>query len=58
MIRDSYVWWLEIGSSHHACYDCAMFKTYTNKKALLGVTRTTNVIGIGEVEYSPPLKKL
>lgn len=49
---------LNIGSSHHVCYVRAMFKTYTNKKVLLEVAHTTNVVGIEEVEQSPPLKNL
>lgn len=58
VIGDSDGWWLDIDSSRHVCYDRAMFKTYTNKKVLMGVTHTTNVVDIGEVEQSPPLKKL
>lgn len=50
--------WIDIDSSHHVCYDCAMFKTYTNKKVLLGVPHTTNIISIREVEQNPPLKGL
>lgn len=51
-------WWIGIDSSYHVCNDSAIFKTYTNKKVLLGVARTTNVVGIGKVEQSPPLKRL
>lgn len=48
--------WLDVSSSRHFRYDCEMFKTYTNKKVLLGVAHNINVVGIGEVEQSPPLK--
>lgn len=47
MIGQSDGWWVEIGSSRHVCYDLTMFKTYTNKKVMLGVVHTTNVFGIG-----------
>lgn len=58
MIGESDGWWIDIDSSCHVCYDHAMFKTYTNKKVLLGVANATNVVGIGEVEQNPPLKRL
>lgn len=53
-------WWIDIGSSHHACYECAMFKTYTNdenKKVLLGVSQTTNDVDIVEVELKFTFEK-
>lgn len=50
--------WIDIGTSHHFCYVRAMFKTYMNNKVLLGVAHATNVVGIGEVEHSSPLKRL
>lgn len=37
VIGDSDGRWLDIGSFRHVYYDCAMFKTYTNKKVFLGV---------------------
>lgn len=57
MIGESDSWWLDIVFSHRACYDCAMFKLYTNMKVSLGVAHTTNVVRIREVEQSSPLKK-
>ncbi|KAF1886007.1 hypothetical protein Lal_00021286, partial [Lupinus albus] len=39
-------WWVDIDTSHHVCYDRAMFKIYTideDKKVLLGDSHTTNI---------------
>lgn len=58
MIGEFDGWWIDIVSSRHVCYDRVISKTYTNKKVLLGVGHTTKVVGIGEVEQSPPLERL
>jgi len=53
MVGRSNGWWVDIGASHHVCYDRAIFKTYTNvenKKVLLGDSHTTTVVGTGDVE--------
>lgn len=41
----------------HVCFDCVMFKTYMNKKVLLGVVVVTNVANIGVVDLKPTSEK-
>ena len=60
MIDGSDGWWIDIRSFHHVYYDHAMFKTYTNtekRNVLSGVSRTTNVAGIREVELKSTSEK-
>ena len=53
LVGGSEGWWVDTGASLHVCYDRAMFSTYTavdDQKVLLGVSHTTTVAGIGNVE--------
>jgi len=50
MIGGSDGWWVDTDASRYVCYDRAMFKTYTNKKVLLGDSHTSMVTGTRDVE--------
>ena len=50
MIEGSDGWWVDTDASRHVYYDRVMFKTYTNKKVLLGDSHTSTVTGTGDVE--------
>lgn len=50
MIGGSDGWWVDTDASCYVCYDRAMFKTYTNKKVLLGDSHTSMVTGTRDVE--------
>lgn len=46
-------WMTKIDECCYVCYDCVMFKTYTNdkdKKVLLGDAHTTNVVDIADMK--------
>ncbi|KAF1859093.1 hypothetical protein Lal_00000919 [Lupinus albus] len=61
MVGGSYGRWVDIGVSHHVCYDRVMFKTYTNaydKKVLLGDSQINIVADIGDVELKFTYKKI
>ncbi|XP_070668500.1 uncharacterized protein [Malus domestica] len=53
LVDGSEGWWVDIGASRYVCYDCGLFKSYTeaeNRRVLLGDSHSTHVAGVGEVE--------